>query len=64
MAKNLLKKTDDSTKLYVFDVVKDAVDKFVEEGRGRVEACSSSKEVADKSVCHSPLNTHPALTCI
>ncbi len=50
MATNLLKKTDKSTTIYVFDVVKDVVEKFVEAGEGRVKACSSSKEVADKSV--------------
>jgi 3-hydroxyisobutyrate dehydrogenase len=51
MARNLLKKTSQETKLYVFDVVKDALKQLVEEGNGRVEACKSSKDVADKSVC-------------
>lgn len=50
MASNLLKKMDSATLLYVFDVAKAVVDKFVEEGDGRVFACQSSKEVADKSV--------------
>ena len=54
MAINLLKKTDEQTTFYVYDVVKESIDKFVEEGRGRVNACASSKEVADKSVCHAP----------
>ncbi|EGP83804.1 uncharacterized protein MYCGRDRAFT_48355 [Zymoseptoria tritici IPO323] len=49
MASNLLKKMDSATLLYVFDVAKAVVDKFVEEGDGRVFACQSSKEVADKS---------------
>ncbi len=52
MATNILNKTDQDSKIYVFDVVQDAVRKFVEAGQGRVIACESSKEVTDKSVCH------------
>jgi 3-hydroxyisobutyrate dehydrogenase len=51
MATNLLNKTSANTKLYVYDVVQEAIDKLVEQGKGKVEACGSSKEVADKSVC-------------
>ena len=51
MATNLLKKMDAETKFYVFDVMKESVETFVNRGEGRVEACGSSKEVADKSVC-------------
>lgn len=54
MAANLLNKTDADTQLFVYDVVQDAVDKFVQEGKGRVHACSSSREVADKSVRSLP----------
>ena len=50
MATNLLQKMDQSTTFYVFDVSKESMEKFVEVGEGRVKACSSSKEVADKSV--------------
>ncbi len=50
MATNLVKKMDKSTVFYVYDVVEESVKKFVEAGEGRVTACSSSKEVADKSV--------------
>ena len=50
MATNLLNKMDKSTTFYVFDVVEEFVKKFVEAGDGRVKACASSKEVADKSV--------------
>ena len=50
MATNLLKKMDKATIFYVFDVSKESMEKFVEAGEGRVKACSSSKEVADKSV--------------
>lgn len=48
MAKNLVQKTD--SQLFVYDVVKDNMDKAVELGQGRVHACESSKDVADKSV--------------
>ena len=51
MAGNLLKKMSKDTQFYLFDVVKDAIEKFVGDGEGRVHACASSKEVADKSVC-------------
>lgn len=54
MATNLLKKMEDA-EFYVYDVVQDSIDKFVKEGNGRVHACASSKEVADKSVCLSHL---------
>jgi len=53
MAGNLLKKMSDDTEFYVYDVVQESIDKFVKEGNGRVHACTSSKEVADKSVCHA-----------
>ena len=58
MATNLVKKMDKSTTFYVYDVVEEAVMKFVEAGEGRVKACASSKEVADKSVCEQclPIN--------
>lgn len=51
MAHNLLKKADSDTKFFVYDVISDAVDKFVKDGQGRVEACQSSREVAERSVC-------------
>lgn len=59
MARNLLKKMDDDTQFFVFDVVQESIDTFVADGNGRVHACGSSREVADKSVCppHHPLFT-------
>lgn len=51
MAQNLLRKMDKSTNFYVYDVIQESIDEFVKAGDGRVKACSSSKEVADKSVC-------------
>ena len=51
MVRNLLKQMDSSTNFYVYDVVRESIDKFVEDGQGRVHACGSSKEVADNSVC-------------
>lgn len=56
MARNLLKKMGDDTQFYVFDVIQESVDNFVQDGQGRVSACSSSKDVADKSVRSS---SHP-----
>lgn len=50
MARNLLTKTGSDTQLFVYDVVQDSIDTLVNEGQGRVHACGSSKEVADKSV--------------
>ena len=58
MATNLVKKMDKDTTFYVFDVVEESVKNLVEAGEGRVKACKSSKEVADKSV------RHQLLTCL
>jgi len=52
MANNLLNKMPDA-EFFVYDVIQDSIDKFVKDGNGRVQACASSKEVADKSVCHA-----------
>lgn len=49
MAKNLVHKLSDS-QMFVYDVSQDSINKIVAEDKGRVHACSSSKEVADKSV--------------
>ncbi|EME47103.1 hypothetical protein DOTSEDRAFT_165886 [Dothistroma septosporum NZE10] len=49
MATNLIKKTNQHTHFYVYDVVRESVDKFVKEGGDSVHACQSSREVADKS---------------
>ncbi|CAK4033721.1 3-hydroxyisobutyrate dehydrogenase, mitochondrial [Lecanosticta acicola] len=49
MAKNLLKKMDAETQFYVYDVMQENVENLVREGEGRIHACESSKEVADKS---------------
>ena len=54
MAANLVKKLSNDTHFFVYDVVQDFVDRFVKEDQGRVKACTSAKEVADKSVCHRP----------
>jgi 3-hydroxyisobutyrate dehydrogenase len=51
MLHNLLGKMEHGTQFYVYDVVQKSIDDIVEEGQGRVHACSSSKEVADLSVC-------------
>jgi len=53
MARNLVEKMDPDTEFYVFDVVQDSIDRIVGDGKGEVHACESSKEVADKSVCHT-----------
>lgn len=53
MARNLLKKMPDGTQFFVFDVSSSAMEKFVQEGKGRVTACGSSREVAERSVGHA-----------
>ena len=57
MAKNLLRKMGSGTRFYVYDVSKECMDQFVglDEAKGRVEGCGSSREVADKSVRHRSL---------
>jgi hypothetical protein len=66
MSRNLLGKMDNETQFYVYDVVQKSIDDFVEEGQGRVHACSSSKEVADRSVCYTNSNLFrfPRTTCL
>ncbi|KXL47601.1 hypothetical protein M433DRAFT_63996 [Acidomyces richmondensis BFW] len=49
MAGNLLKKLSSDTHFYVYDVLPEALEKFVKDGDGRVDACATSREVADKS---------------
>ena len=50
MVRNLLAKMKDHTQFYVYDVVQGSIDNLVQDGQGRVHACSSSKDVADHSV--------------
>lgn len=52
MATNLLNKMSSEIQFYVYDISQELVDKFVKDGNGRVHACGSSKEVADKCVRH------------
>lgn len=54
MARNLLKKMHPDTKFFVYDVIPEAIEKFVQEGQGRVVACRNSREVAEKSVLSQP----------
>ena len=60
MARNVRQKIPKSSTLYVFDLNKSALDKFVEESKndGPVEVCSSAKEVVDHAVCISHLNVN------
>ena len=53
MALNVRTKTPKDSKLYIFDVSKAALERFVEEAKslGEVVIASSSKEVADNAVC-------------
>jgi len=63
MARNLVVKMSSDTQFYIYDVVRDSIDKLVNDGQGRVHACGSSKEVADKSVRFIPTKIfHTALT--
>ena len=61
MATNLVKRMDKETKFYVFDVSKASMEQFagLDEGKGRIEICASSKEVADKSVCLNNITPGP-----
>ncbi|KAK3043941.1 hypothetical protein LTS18_002598, partial [Coniosporium uncinatum] len=49
MIRNLIKKTDDHTKFFVYDVSESAVQELCEEQKGRVTGCKNSKEVAENS---------------
>lgn len=51
MVRNLLAKMEGDTQFYVYDVIQESIDGLVQDGQGRVHACSSSKDVADNSVC-------------
>jgi len=51
MAENLIKKTPETTKFFVYDVVEDALNKFCNEHLTRAQAMRSSREVAEKAVC-------------
>jgi 3-hydroxyisobutyrate dehydrogenase len=55
MVENLIKKLPSSTKIYVYDVSEQAVKKIESENKGKVHACSNSKEVAEKSVFSSSI---------
>jgi 3-hydroxyisobutyrate dehydrogenase len=50
MVENLVKKLPPPVKIFVFDVVNDAVQKITTANKERVYACKNSKEVADNSV--------------
>ena len=56
MAKNVRQKIPKSSTLYVFDLNKTALEKFVEETKddGPVKVVSSAKEVVDNAVCNPP----------
>jgi len=53
MVRNLIKKTDDNTKFFVYDVSEKAVQELCKAQDGRVTGCKNSKEVAESSVCTS-----------
>lgn len=50
MVQNLIKKTPETTKFFVYDVVDDAVKKLCEEHSTRATAMKSSREVAEQAV--------------
>jgi 3-hydroxyisobutyrate dehydrogenase-like beta-hydroxyacid dehydrogenase len=50
MASHLAAKLPKETRMYVFDVVQALVDKICSEHPDRVWSCSSSREVAEKTV--------------
>lgn len=49
MVKNLATKLSSSTRIHVFDISTQTVDRLVAESEGRIASCSSSKDVADRS---------------
>jgi len=57
MAMNIRKKIPSSSKLYIFDISKAALEKFVSEysSAGEIIIASSSKEVVDNAVHSSSL---------
>jgi 3-hydroxyisobutyrate dehydrogenase len=50
MVENLVAKLPPSAKIFVFDVSKEALKRITVQNQGRVQACSSAKEMAEKSV--------------
>lgn len=56
MVENVVKKTSDSTKIYVNDIVEDPVKQLCEQYPDRVESRKTAKEIADASVCKQTLN--------
>jgi hypothetical protein len=57
MVKNLIKKTPEATKFFVYDVVEDTLNRFCDEHSTRAQATKSSREVAEKAVCTEVLST-------
>ena len=53
MVENLVEKLPPSAKIFVFDVSKEALGRITMKSQPKVQACSSAKEVAEKSVCTS-----------
>lgn len=51
MARNLIEKLPESASLWIFDVSKEVLEKFAAATKKTVHICSSSKEVAENSVC-------------
>jgi len=51
MVQNLIKKTPETTKFFVYDVVEDTLKKFCDEHSTRATAMKSSREVAEAAVC-------------
>lgn len=51
MAGHLAAKLPDETHIFVFDVVQSLVDQLCQQYPQKVTACSSAREVAERSVC-------------
>jgi len=51
MVENVIKKTDNDTRIFVNDVVESPVRQLCEQFTTRVRSCANAKEVADNSVC-------------
>jgi 3-hydroxyisobutyrate dehydrogenase len=61
MVENVIKKTSSDIRIYVNDVVEDAVKQLCEQYPDRVEKCDTAKDIAEKSVCKISFKSCPLL---
>jgi 3-hydroxyisobutyrate dehydrogenase-like beta-hydroxyacid dehydrogenase len=56
MVENLIQKTSDSTKIYVYDVVKDSIRQLCSRHPDRVQEVAGAREAAENAVCRNGLS--------